>query len=138
MDRLKGGTSHAASPDECMTMFIAAMIARDMDAALALLTDDVAFFYSNGSALWGKEAFATTMTANWKLIDNYRYATLDAVWIARAESVAAVIYTFAWSGLAGGKEVTGGGRGTRVFRSDGGGWRIAHEHLSAGAWKPAS
>jgi ketosteroid isomerase-like protein len=48
-----------------MTGFVDSMIRRDLEAALSLLTDDVAFFYSNGSALWGKEAFAATMTANW-------------------------------------------------------------------------
>ena len=57
------------------------------------------------------------MAANWKLIDNYRYRTLDAVWLARFETMAAVIYTFAWSGLAGGKSVKGSGRGTLFRRS---------------------
>jgi ketosteroid isomerase-like protein len=125
----------ATSPEDCMTAFVEAMIARNMDAALAHLTDDVVLFYSNGSALWGKEAFATTMSANWKLISGYRYSTLDAIWLARSEASAAVIYSFSWSGVAGGDEVKGGGRGTRVFRCEGDGWRIAHEHLSSGSWK---
>ena len=54
-----------------MSAFIDAMVRRDMDAALVLLTDDVALFYSNGSALLGKAVFATAMTANWKLVENY-------------------------------------------------------------------
>ena len=125
-----GGT-----PQACMAAFIAAMVARDMDAALALLTDDVALFYSNGAALWGKDAFVATMTASWKLVSDYTYTTLDAVWLAQSDTVASVVYSFAWSGVAGGNEVKGGGRGTRVFRRDNGSWRIAHEHLSTGAWK---
>ena len=44
----------AATPQACLTAFVDAMIRRDMPAALALLTDDVVFFYSNGSAIWGK------------------------------------------------------------------------------------
>jgi ketosteroid isomerase-like protein len=127
----------ASSPQACMTAFVDSMIRRDLDAALSLLTDDVAFFYSNGSALWGKEAFAATMTANWKLIDRYNYTTLDAIWLAQSETVAAVIYTFSWSGVAGGRDVDGSGRGTRIFRRDRAGWRIAHEHLSVGDWKPS-
>ena len=126
-----------------MDSFIASLIRRDMPAALDLLTDDVALFYSNGTALWGKEQFEAAMTASWKLIDQYKYATVDSIWSAESESVAAVIYTFAWSGVAGGKEVNGGGRGTRVFRKDRGKgilaasrWRISHEHLSVGQWKP--
>jgi ketosteroid isomerase-like protein len=130
-----GDPLDAASARQCMTAFVEAMVARDMDAALALLTDDVALFYSNGSALWGKDAFAAAMTANWKLISGYRYSTLDAIWLAESDATAAVIYTFSWSGVAGGKDVSGGGRGTRVFRHEAAGWRIAHEHLSAGTWK---
>src|SRR6201999_4318014 len=113
-------TMAANSPQECVTAFTAALVARDMDAALALLTDDVALFYSNGSALWGKDAFVATMTASWKMVSDYKYTTIDAVWLAQSDSVASVVYTFAWSGVAGGNEVKGGGRGTRVFRRDNG------------------
>ena len=119
-----------------MEEFVAAMIRMDMDSALALLTDDVVFFYSNGSALWGKDAFRSTMSANWKLIDSYHYRTLESVWMAQSADTAALTYTFSWSGVAGSKDVNGGGRGTRVFRRDTMGWRIAHEHLSNGQWKP--
>jgi ketosteroid isomerase-like protein len=120
-----------------MEAFVAAMIRRDMMAAQSLLTDDVALFYSNGSALWGKEQFASAMTVAWKSVDHYQYKTLDSIWLAQSDTVAAVIYTFSWSGMANGKSVSGGGRGTRVFRRDGSDatWRIAHEHLSTGLWK---
>jgi ketosteroid isomerase-like protein len=127
----------AASPQECMAAFVAALIRRDIGAALDLLTDDVALFYSNGSSLWGKEAFATAITASSKLVDHYNYTTNEVVWLAQSDSAAAVIYIFSWSGVAGGKDVGGGGRGTRVFRRDARGWRIAHEHLSAGDWRPS-
>jgi ketosteroid isomerase-like protein len=126
-----------ATPQACLTAFIDAMVGRDMAAALALMTDDVVFFYSNGSALWGKAAFASVMTANWKLVESYSYSTLDSVWLSQGDDAAAVAYAFAWSGIAGGRDVSGGGRGTRVFRREPDGWRLAHEHLSVGDWKPA-
>jgi len=53
-----------------MESFVAALIRKDIDAALPLLTDDVALFYSNGSAVWGRDAFAAAITANWKRIGN--------------------------------------------------------------------
>ena len=56
-----------------MQSFVAALIRKDIDAALPLLTNDVALFYSNGSAVWGTEAFATAIMANWKRIDQYQY-----------------------------------------------------------------
>jgi ketosteroid isomerase-like protein len=107
-----------------------------MSSALALLTDDVVFFYSNGTVILGKDSFATAMTASWKIVEDYRYSTLDSIWVAESGAAAAVIYAFEWSGVARGEKVSGGGRGTRVFRESFSGWQIAHEHLSAGQWKP--
>ena len=124
-----------------MTAFTQALIARDIAAALALVTDDVVFFYSNGTVLRGKEAFAATMTANWKLVSEYQYTTVDLAWTAQSDTAAAVIYSFSWSGMANGNAVSGSGRGTRVLRREPvrwlrrrPGWRIAHEHLSNGQW----
>jgi ketosteroid isomerase-like protein len=105
-----------------------------MGAAVDLLADDVVFFYSNGSVIVGKDAFRAVMTANWKVVEDYRYTTLDAVWLAQSDASAALVYGFEWSGMARGEKVTGGGRGTRVFRRVDNGWVIAHEHLSAGQW----
>ena len=124
----------ASSAKACMAAFIDALLRRDIDAALALLTEDVTFFYSNGTALWGKEAFAATMTANWKLISDYKYSTLDSIWVEEADTAAVVIYHFSWSGVAGGNNIGASGRGTRVFRNEHGGWRLAHEHLTTGDW----
>jgi ketosteroid isomerase-like protein len=127
----------ADSAQACAADFTAALIGRDIDAALALLTDDVVFFYSNGTALRGKAAFAAAMTSSWKVVEDYEYATLDSTWVSESGDAAALIYSFVWSGVARGQRVSGSGRGTRVFsRAPGAGWRIAHEHLSAGQWGP--
>jgi ketosteroid isomerase-like protein len=107
-----------------------------MEAALALLTDDVVFFYSNGSAIVGKDAFSSQMMASWKIVEDYSYSHAGQTWVAQSDSVASVIYSFSWTGRAQGQAVGGAGRATRVLRNDGTGWRIAHEHLSAGDWKP--
>jgi len=128
-----------------MSEFAAALLRQDIAAALLLLTDDVVLFNSNGTTIVGKAAFSAVMTASWQVIENYKYAVHETNWLAQSETAAAVIYSFSWSGLARGAEVSGGGRATRVFRRDrvgglfGGrrsGWRIAHEHLSTGQWKP--
>jgi ketosteroid isomerase-like protein len=131
------------TPQSCMAAFVGALIARDIAAALALLTDDVVFFYSNGTVLRGKENFAATMTTNWKLVSDYKYTTLDPAWLAQSDIAAAVIYGFSWTGVAGGNVVGGSGRGTRIFRREApswrrrrSGWRIAHEHLSQGGRTP--
>lgn len=126
----------ANSPQACTEDFTAALVGRDMETALTLLSDDVIFFYSNGSAIVGKDAFSTLMLASWKVLEDYAYSTAGHVWVAQSESVASVVYSFNWTGKANGQAVAGAGRATRVLANDGTGWRITHEHLSAGDWKP--
>jgi uncharacterized protein (TIGR02246 family) len=125
----------AATAQACLDEFVAAMLRRDMPGALALLTEDVVLFYSNGTAIWGKDAFAANMTAAWKMISDYTYKTIETKWVVQSDAVATVIYTLAWSGKVNGKATGGEGRGTRVLHRDSQGWRIAHEHLSSGSWK---
>lgn len=126
----------ADTPQTCAADFTAALIRRDIDTALTLLADNVVFFYSNGSTIVGKGAFAALMIASWKMVDNYKYESAEADWVTQSADAAAVIYSFAWSGVARGAEVSASGRGTRVFaRQPAGGWLIAHEHLSNGQWK---
>ena len=125
----------AATPQGCLDAFVAAMLRRDMAGALALLSDDVVLFYSNGTAIWGKDAFAANMSAAWKMISDYTYKTTESKWVVQSDSVATVIYTLAWSGKVNGNAIGGEGRGTRVLHRDAQGWRIAHEHLSSGPWK---
>lgn len=121
-----------SSPQDCNAAFTDALLRRDMAAALDLLSDDVVFFYSNGSAIVGKEAFSKLMTTSWQAVQDYEYAAEDALWIAQADAAACVIYGFAWSGTVRGQNVQGSGRGTRVLSNNGPGWRISHEHLSSG------
>ena len=124
----------ASSAKACASEFTAALIARDIDAALTLLTDDVVFFYSNGSVIRGRAAFAALMTASWAMVQDYKYTTLASEWVADTDTAASVIYAFEWSGVAGGNPVSGSGRGTRVFSKTTGSWLIVHEHLSTGQW----
>ncbi|WP_083741882.1 YybH family protein [Bradyrhizobium mercantei] len=126
----------ANTPQACMADFTATLIERDIDSALTFLTDDVVLFYSNGTAISGKEVFSATMQANWRLVEDYEYSTLDSIWITQSDSSAAVIYSFAWTAKVRGENVGGGGRGTRVFRKEHSGWLLAHEHLSTGQWRP--
>ena len=127
----------AASPQSCAAQFTDALIRRDIGTALALLTDDVVFFYSNGTTIVGKDAFSALMTASWKVVKNYKYQSAESIWVTQTDDAAAVIYSFAWSGIARGAEVGASGRATRVFaRQPDGGWLVTHEHLSNGQWKP--
>jgi ketosteroid isomerase-like protein len=123
----------AITPQGCAADFTAALIARDIESALGLLTNDVVFFYSNGSVIRGKNAFAALMTASWQIVTDYKYTTLGSTWAVETDTAASVIYAFEWSGKAGDNPVSGGGRGTRVLsKAADGRWLISHEHLSNG------
>lgn len=125
----------SATAAECLAVFEAALARADLDAAMALLTDDVLFFYSNGSAHFGKSAVRAAIKANIDSIKDDTYTTRAHVWLARSDSAAACTYRFAWTGTIDGKQVSGRGRGTTLLRREADGWRIVHEHLSQGRWK---
>ena len=125
----------ANSPQACTVEFTAALIRRDIGSALSVLADDVVFFYSNGTAILGKEGFSSMMTESWKVVEDYRYLTLEPRWIAQSDTAATLIYGFEWSGMVRGAKAGGRGRGTRVFHSSESGWLIVHEHLSPGRWR---
>jgi ketosteroid isomerase-like protein len=125
-----------ATARDCLNAFEAALGRMDMDGVLALLTDDVVFFYSNGSAHWGREAIRDAIQENWDKLDRDNYATRDHVWLAESDGAAVCAYSFAWSAIMDGREVGGRGRGTIILRREPQGWRIASEHLSQGRWKP--
>ena len=48
----------------CLAAFEAALARADLDGAMALLSDDVLFFYSNGSAHFGKVAVRAAVKSN--------------------------------------------------------------------------
>lgn len=126
----------ANSPQACAADFTAALLARDINAARALLADEVVFFFSNGTTIVGKDAFAATMTAAWSVLENYKYESDGSDWFMHTETAAAVIYRFAFTATARGQDVNGAGRGTRVFaRQPDGAWLMTHEHISNGQWK---
>lgn len=114
-----------------MAAFTDALLRRDLDAALGLLSDEAMLFYSNGTVL-RKADFATVMPAAWQAVENYRYATSHLTWLIDGEATAIAVYGFEWSGNVRDQPVSGSGRATRVFTKADTGWSLAHEHLSTG------
>jgi ketosteroid isomerase-like protein len=114
-----------------MSDFTAALLRRDIDAALRLLSDDALLFYSNGTVL-RKDDFASVITAAWAAVEDYRYSTTHLRWIVETDTAAVAVYGFEWSGVARGQQVSGSGRATRAFENSDAGWQLTHEHLSPG------
>ncbi|HEY5106287.1 MAG TPA: nuclear transport factor 2 family protein [Caulobacteraceae bacterium] len=114
---------------------VAAMKAKDLEETLERIDDQAIYFWSNGSAHFGKSQIAAALKVNFDAIANDTYRKIDVTWLVQSETVAACVYRFEWTGEIGGKAVSGKGRGTSVLRRTNGAWRVVHEHLSAGAWK---
>jgi ketosteroid isomerase-like protein len=112
------------------------MNAKDLDGAMALIADEAVYFWSNGSAMFGKAAIAEAMAANFAGTANDTYETLDVIWLVETDEVAACVFAFRWSGVIDGQPASGRGRGASVLRRIDGQWRTVHENLSQGAWKP--
>lgn len=120
------------SPSEFMRAYEAATASHDLERTLELIADDAVYWFSDGSTHHGKEAIAAALRKNFEAIKMEAYRIENLTWLAESEGVAAGIYGFAWSGQIGGVQRNGSGRGSTVLKRVVGGWRVAHEHLSAG------
>jgi uncharacterized protein (TIGR02246 family) len=112
------------------------MVANDLAGTLELIADDAVYFWSNGSAMFGKDAIAEGLRANFATIANDTYHISDVTWLVEAADAAACILRFAWTGAIDGQPASGRGRGASILRRTNGQWQIIHENLSNGAWRP--
>jgi ketosteroid isomerase-like protein len=101
----------------------------NFDNVAPLIAKDAVFWFNDGS-FQGHDQIRGAFEKTWSAIKDEQYAIDDVSWIAVSEGVAVCLYRFHWKGYVNGQLVSGNGRGTSVLRRDGGGWRIAHEHLS--------
>jgi uncharacterized protein (TIGR02246 family) len=123
------------SPSDYKRELIQRMRQKDLDGTLELIADDAVYFWSNGSAMFGKTAIAHAMKINFETIRNDTYDVLDVQWLVDSDDIAVCIYRFRWTGEIEGKSASGQGRGASVLRRIDGKWRTIHENLSQGAWK---
>jgi len=126
----------ALTPAETKREMVRRMNAKDLAATMELIADDAVYFWSNGSAMFGKAAIAEAMRANFDSIADDTYDVAAVTWLAQTDDVAACVFSFHWTGMVDGKDVSGRGRGATVLKHIGGQWRIVHENLSQGRWKP--
>jgi uncharacterized protein (TIGR02246 family) len=124
------------TPAEVKAELIRRMAAKDLDGTLDLIADDAVYFWSNGAAMFGKDAIAAGLKDNFANIANDTYEISDVKWLVESRDVAACVFRFTWTGEIGGQPAAGQGRGASVLRCENGQWQIVHENLSSGAWSP--
>lgn len=123
------------TPAEYKRELIRRMRDKDLDGTLELIADDAVYFWSDGSAMFGKPAIAEGLRRNFDGIEDDTYDVFDVTWLAESDDVAACVFRFEWTGEIDGSHASGSGRGASVLRRIDGTWRTVHEHLSSGAWK---
>jgi ketosteroid isomerase-like protein len=123
------------TPGEVKRELVRRMRAKDLEGTLELIADDAVYFWSDGSAMFGKAAIAEGLRRNFSAIENDTYDVFDLTWLAESDGVTACVFRFEWTGDVNGATVSGVGRGASVFRRDDGEWRVVHENLSAGGWR---
>lgn len=128
-------TTTPTSPAELKAEIIRRMRAKDLPATLKLIADDAVYFWSSGAAMFGKDAIAAGLTANFSSIDNDTYGVDDLIWLVESDDAAACVFRFSWTGTIDGEPVAGRGRGASVFRNGPSGWQVVHENLSHGDWR---
>ena len=124
------------NPAETKREMVRRMLAKGLPATMELIADDAVYFWSNGSAMFGKSAIEAAMKANFDSLVGDTYDVRDITWIAENDDVAACVFRFRWTAVVDGQPVAGSGRGASVLKRVGGQWRIVHENLSQGRWKP--
>lgn len=123
------------TPAQTKRELLRRMQAKDLAATMELIADDAVYFWSNGSAMFGKAAIAEAMRTNFEGIKNDTYDVTDVIWIAEDDDVAACVFRFEWTGVVEGRAASGRGRGASVLKRTDGVWRVAHENLSQGRWR---
>lgn len=101
------------TPGDYKRELVARMNAKDLDGALELIADDAVYFWSNGSAMFGKAAIAAALKANFDTIGDDTYETNDVTWLVETDDVAACVFSFRWTGVVEGKAVSGRGAAHR-------------------------
>ena len=123
------------SPAEVKAALVRRMRAKDLPGTLELIAEDAVYFWSNGGAMFGKDAIAAALSTNFSSIDDDTYDVSDLTWLVESADAAACVFQFSWTGVIDGQHAAGQGRGASVFRHGPSGWQVVHENLSSGAWK---
>ena len=123
------------SPAAVKAELVKRMGAKDLSGTLELVADDAVYFWSNGSAMFGKGAIAEGLKGNFASIEDDTYDVHDVTWLVESPDAAACVFRFEWTGVIDGNPAQGRGRGASVFRRGTNGWQLVHENLSNGAWK---
>jgi ketosteroid isomerase-like protein len=104
----------------------------DIDRVSPMIAPDASYWFTDAS-YHGLPEITAGIRQTFSLIQNEAYHITDLEWIVLTSEHAVCRYRFSWTGVIGGAQRSGQGRGTNVMVKHGESWRIKHEHLSGAA-----
>ncbi len=116
-------------PEDTLKQYEEKINVHDFDRLVPLISDDAVFWFNDGSHS-GLEEIRRAFERTWRKFPLESYWLENVNWIAKGENAAGCTYNFCWRATIDGKTISGGGRGTTIFRDHDGIWKIVHEHLS--------
>ncbi len=117
-------------PEEFIKSYESALKSQKWENVEPLFSDQVSVTFSNGIVHRGKEEVRKAFQNNFQKIKNEDYRMDQINWLIKEKFYAVYLFTFLWSGLVNGEQVSGGGIGTSVIIDQGNGWKLLTEHLS--------
>lgn len=117
------------NPRELLAEYERRLSEHRFDAVAPFISANAVFWFNDGSYS-GLAAIRAAFERTFAAFPLERYWLEDVQWIASDTVAAACVYRFRWMATNGGRQVSGGGRGTCVLRRENGVWKIVHEHLS--------
>ena len=91
------------NPAETKREMVRRMLAKGLPATMELIADDAVYFWSNGSAMFGKSAIEAAMKANFDSLVGDTYDVRDITWIAENDDVAACVFRFRCTAVVDGQ-----------------------------------
>lgn len=116
-------------PENFVILYEKALETQEWRKVAPLIHPNCTVTFSNGSYHKGKTEVQAAFERNFDSIENEKYSITELHWVIKNEDFAVFTYSFAWSGIIAGAQVSGGGRGTSAIVRGDPSWQLVSEHL---------
>lgn len=111
--------------------YASALATQDWAAVAPLISEGASVVFSDGTVHRGKAEIKAAYERNFSAIKSEEYRIENVHWLMQTPESAAYQFDFFWTGLIGGKEASGAGRGTAVLTLENDRWVLVAEHLGS-------
>jgi len=114
------------SPEDFLKAYEAALRSQDWKKVEPLIAEQACVTFSNGTVHKGKSNVQRAFENNFNLIKSEKYQMSQISWLQKNMSYAVYLFDYDWSGLIGGKLISGTGIGTSIIIKEEGSCRSSN------------